>query len=82
MLSYSGGEVDVAVTGSAALLGTALAPDAVSESQHSVPVIIDAEAIYAVADPDARTEGAMLDIVGATGLQSVAPSINGDLVVV
>jgi uncharacterized protein YbcI len=81
MLSYSGGEVDVAVTGSAALLGSALAPDAVSESEHSVPVIIDADAIYAVANPDARTEGAMLDIVGATGLQSVAPSINGDLVV-
>jgi hypothetical protein len=50
MLSYSGGEVDVAVTGSAALLGTALAPDAVSESEHTVPVIIDADAIYAVAD--------------------------------
>ena len=82
MLSYSGGEVDVAVTGGAALLGTALGPDAVSESEHTVPVIINADAIYAVADPDARTEGATLDIVGATGRQGVAPSINADLVVV
>ena len=82
MLSYSGGEVDVGVTGSVALLGTALAPDAVSESEHTVPVIINADAIYAVADPGARTEGATLDIVGATGRQGVAPSINADLVVV
>lgn len=46
-----------------------------------VKVITDPDAVYAIADANARKTGQLLDIAGTTGAQSVTTPTNNDFVV-
>lgn len=83
LVNIESGFVDGAATADTTLAGIALgAADNTSGSNGdlSVSVIIDPDAVYAVADANARVAGATLDI--ASGGLGVAASSNADLVVV
>jgi len=96
MLNIESGEVDLAVTTDAAIAGIFVGPenpeDAVdgkpgtlagTDSTTIVKVIVNPDAVYADAnDTVARLAGALLDISGATGAQTVAASSNTEFVVV
>jgi hypothetical protein len=82
MVNLESGEVDLAATGDVALLGVVLDTGARTDSTTDVTYISDPDAVYAVADANARLAGATLDIAGATGAQAVATSSNKEFVVV
>ena len=82
LLNLESGEVDLAATADANLLGVCLDTAARTDSTTDVYVITDADAVYGVSDANARVVGATLDISGATGAQAVAASSNKELVVV
>jgi hypothetical protein len=82
LLNLETGEVDLAATADANLLGVCLDTAARTDSTTDVYVITDADAVYAVSDTNARVKGATLDISGATGAQGVAASSNKEFVVV
>lgn len=82
MLNVELGEVDLGATGDTELLGAAIAARDGEGSTSDIKVITDADAVYAVTDPNARTNGETLDLTGSTGAQAVAPSSNQDFVVV
>lgn len=82
LLNLETGEVDLAATADTNLLGVCLDTGARTDSTTDVYVITDADAVYAVADANARVLGATLDIAGATGAQGVAASSNKEFVVV
>ena len=90
MMNVASGEVDLAATADVGLAGIFIGPenpdDAVdgkpgtvagTDSTTIVKVIVNPDAVYA--DPNdtvARLAGALLDISGATGAQTVAASSN------
>ena len=76
------GEVDLGATGDTNLLGIVLETKAGTDSTTLIEVIVDADAVYAVYDANARVKGATLDLAGATGAQTVAASSNKEFVVV
>ena len=96
MMNVASGEVDLAATADVGLAGIFIGPenpdDAVdgkpgtvagTDSTTIVKVIVNPDAVYA--DPNdtvARLAGALLDISGATGAQTVAASSNTEFVVV
>ena len=96
MLNIESGEVDLAVTSDAAIAGIFVGPedpnDAVdgkpgtvsgTDSTTIVKAIVNPDAVYADPnDTSARLAGALLDISGATGAQTVAASSNTEFVVV
>jgi len=96
MVNIESGEVDLAATGDAALAGvfvgaedpadaTAGNPGIVSgtDSTTVVQVIVSPDAVYDDKnDTSTRLAGALLDISGATGAQTVAASSNTEFVVV
>lgn len=82
ILNLELGEVDLSVTGDSGLLGTAMKTKTGVDSTTLMPVIVDADAVYSVYDPNARLTGATLDISGTTGAQTVAATSNADLTVV
>ena len=96
MLNVASGEVDLAATADVGLAGICVGPeipdDAVdgkpgtvagTDSTTLVKVIVNPDAVYADAnDTSARLAGALLDISGATGAQTVAASSNTEFVVV
>lgn len=82
MVKLASGEVLLADTSGARFLGEVLATGSVVDGVTRVPVIVDADAVYAVTDANARLKGATLDIAGATGAQGVAASSNKEFVVV
>ena len=96
MMNVASGEVDLAATADVGLAGVFLGPenpdDAVdgkpgtvagTDSTTIVKVIVNPDAVYADAnDTVARLAGALLDISGATGAQTVAASSNTEFVVV
>lgn len=82
LLNLESGEVDLAATGDAALLGIALNTKEGTDSTTTIEVIVDPDAVYGVYDANARSIGDTLDISGATGAQTVASSSNADLTVV
>lgn len=82
LLNLETGEVDLAATADANLLGVCLDTAARTDSTTDVYVITDADAVYGVTDANARVLGATLDISGATGAQAVAASSNKEFVVV
>lgn len=63
--------VDGGAGGAAGLVGVVV--DTLSDPAHSphVRAVTDADAVYAVADSNARVAGAALDLAGATGAQGV-----------
>ena len=96
MMNVASGEVDLAATADVGLAGIFIGPenpdDAVdgkpgtvagTDSTTIVKVIVNPDAVYA--DPNdtvARLAGALLDISGATGAQTLAASSNTEFVVV
>lgn len=81
LVNLESGEIDLAATGDAALLGMVLNTKDGTASTTEYEVIIDADAVYAVYDPNARSIGDTLDISGTTGEMTVAASTNADLTV-
>jgi hypothetical protein len=82
LLNMETGEVDLAATADVALVGMCLDTGARTDSTTDVTCITDADAVYGVADANARLQGATLDVAGATGAQAVAASSNAELLVV
>lgn len=80
MVNLETGEIDLAATADANLLGVALETKAGTDSTTRLKVIIDADAVYSVVDNNARLLGAPLDIAGATGAQTVATSSNKEFI--
>lgn len=76
------GEVDPAVTTDANLLGVVQEKVAATASTTRVRVIVDADAVYAVYDANARVKGATLDVAGSAGAYTIGASSNKELVVV
>lgn len=85
MVNLEGGEIDLAATNDAALIGVIATPPgatAAVDSTTEFQVITDDDAVYAVYDANARAAGATLDISGATGAMTVTTTSNADVVVV
>lgn len=83
LVNLETGEIDLAATGDAALLGIVINTKAGTDSTTTYEVIVDPDAVYGVYDANARVIGATLDISGATGAQTVTtPATNADLTVV
>lgn len=82
LVNLETGEVDLAATGDAALLGAVVETDSGTNSTTRIRVITDPDAVYAVYDANARLVGATLDLAGTTGAMTVATSSNADLTVV
>lgn len=75
LVNLESGEVDVAATNDAALLGVCTGID----SDGLAVCVVDPSAVYRVTDATARAVGATLDI--ASGAAGIASSSNADLVV-
>jgi len=96
MLNLESGEVDLMVTSDVAAVGVFMGPDdpddatdgqpgvvAGTDSTTLVQVIANPDAVYADPnDTNARLAGALLDISGATGAQTLASASNNEFVVV
>jgi hypothetical protein len=95
LLNIEVGEVDLAATNDTDFAGVMVGPEdpddatagqpgkvAGTDSTTLVKCIVNPDAVYGVADANARAAGATLDIAGATGAQGVAASANVDVVVV
>ena len=96
MMNIESGEVALAAPADVALAGVFVGPenpdDAVdgkpgtvsgTDSTTIVKVIVNPDAVYADAnDTSARLAGALLDVSGATGAQTIAASSNTEFVVV
>lgn len=76
------GEVDLAATGDTAIAGTVIETKVGTDSTTEIEFYYAPDAVYSVYDANARAFGATLDISGTTGAQTVAASVNGDLIVV
>lgn len=76
------GQIDLAATADAKLLGAVQETVAGTTAVTKVEVITDVDAVYSVTDANARVEGATLDLTGATGAQGVTTSSNKEFVVV
>ncbi len=80
LVNIATGEADGAAAGDSALVGIALEALDNADDGLSIKVIVDADAVYEVADLNARLIGATLDI--ATGGLGVTGTSNADLIVV
>jgi hypothetical protein len=70
LLNLESGEVDLAATGDAAILGICLETkvcDGVATTGTRVKCIVDEDAIYGIYDANARLKGALLRMSGTTG---------------
>lgn len=81
LVNLETGEVDLLATADTNALGVVLETKAGTDSTTRIKVIIDADAVYAVDDANARLLGAPLDVAGTTGAQTVATSSNKNFVV-
>lgn len=81
MANLESGEIDLGAAGDTNFLGVILETQAGTDSTTRFKVIVDADAIYGVYDPNARLKGATLDIAGTTGAQTVAASSGKEFVV-
>ena len=96
MLNLESGEVDLLATGDTAAVGVFQGPvdpdDAVDGKPGTVSGTDSTTEVYVIANPDAvyedsndtnaRLAGALLDISGATGAQTLASASNNEFVVV
>lgn len=80
LVNFESGEVDTAATADTALVGATVEAKDNTDDGLSVKVIVNRDAVYRVADANARTVGDTLDI--ATGGLGVTTDSNSDLVVV
>jgi hypothetical protein len=82
LVAIQGGYVDLAATADANLAGIALQTKAGTTQVSTIDIITDADAVYGVADANARLAGAILDIAGTTGAMTLAADSNHDVIVV
>jgi hypothetical protein len=82
MATLNAGEAQLTATGDSNILGLVDTTKAGTAKVTRISVITDADAVYGVADANARKIGDTLDIAGATGAQGVAASANKEFVVV
>ena len=96
MLNLESGEVDLLVTTDVAAVGVFVGPEdpddatdgqpgvvSGTDSTTVVKAIVNPDAVYAdTNDTSARLAGALLDVSGATGAQTLASSSNNEFVVV
>ena len=93
LVNLETGTADLAVTNDTKLIGVVVAPKDPAKitdagvitsngTTDMIRVIIDEDAIYSVADANARKFGALLDITGGTGAQGVGAPTNNDAIVV
>jgi len=82
LVNLESGEVDLAASNDAALLGEVIETKSGVDSTTLIKVITDRDAVYAVYDANARTMGTVLDIAGTTGAMTLATDSNHDVVVV
>ena len=82
LTNLESGQIDLAATGDAGLLGVALETKAGTTAVTRLKCIVDPDAVYSVTDANARLVGATLDVSGATGAQTVTTSSNKEFVVV
>ena len=96
MLNLESGEVDLLVTTDVAAVGIFVGPEnpddatdgepgvvSGTDSTTIVKAIVNPDAVYADRnDTSARLPGALLDISGATGAQTIASASNNEFVVV
>jgi RNA polymerase sigma factor (sigma-70 family) len=81
MVSLDGGAAPVlAATGDVSFLGCVIATTA--DVSTAIEVIGDEDAVYGVADRQARRAGTHLDLAGGSGQQTVTESVNDDFEVV
>lgn len=81
MANLETGQLDLAATSDARLVGVVCQTVAGTSAVTKVEVITDADAVYSVVDNNARVIGATLDIAGTTGAQTVATSSNKEFLV-
>lgn len=81
LANLESGQVDLLATADTAALGVICETKAGTAATTYIDVITDADAVYAVADANARVKGATLDVTGATGAQGVTTSSNKNFVV-
>lgn len=79
--NLASGQAELGATGQTNLLGAVLATQAGVAAVTQFDIITDADAVYGVADANARKIGDTLDLAGATGAQGVAASTNKEFVV-
>jgi len=96
MLNLESGEVDLLVTTDTAAVGVFVGPENPDDATDGQPGIVagtdSTTVVKAIANPDAdyadrhdtsaRLAGALLDVSGATGAQTVAAASNNEFVVV
>jgi hypothetical protein len=82
MINLESGKADLAVTTDSTIAGVALETVSGTTNVTYISFISDADAVYAVDDANARLNGALLDISGATGAQTVASSSGNEFQVV
>jgi uncharacterized protein YbcI len=82
ILNYEDGRLDLGTLGDASLVGCAVETLNGEMGGSQIRVVTDADAVYGVADPDARSEGDHLDLIGATGAQGVVTSTGSQFTVV
>ena len=96
MLNLESGEVDLMATGDTAAVGVFMGPENPNDATDGQPgvvsgtdsttlvkAIVNPDAVYAdTNDTSARLAGALLDVSGATGAQTIAASSNNEFVVV
>lgn len=82
LVNLEAGLADLGATADTNLLGAAQQTLAGTSTVTKIEVIVDADAVYGVQDPNARKKGDTLDLAGATGAQGVAASANKEFVVV
>ena len=96
MLNLEAGEVDLLATGDVAAVGIFVGPENPNDSVDGKPgtlsgtdsttlvkAIVNPDAVYAdTNDTNARPAGALLDVSGATGAQTLASASNNEFVVV
>jgi uncharacterized protein YbcI len=82
MLNLEDGQVDLGVAGDTALLGACLETLDGEAATTYVRMVTDADAVYAVHDPNARRERDHLDVTGLTGAQGVVTGADSEFTVV
>jgi uncharacterized protein YbcI len=82
MVNHDNGAAALAATGDTSLVGAAV--DVLDGDARAAVAraVVDADAVYGVEDPNARTAGTSLDIAGDSGAQGVVDGVNEDLYVV
>lgn len=81
-VNLEAGEIDLGATADTNFLGACQETQAGTDSTTRYQVITDPDAVYGVADANARKIGDTLDLTGATGAQGVTTSSNKEFVVV